>query len=92
MEQSQRTQKVNSDTKTNPHELKVGDLVYIKRERLPSQDYKLSQRFGGTYKILSFTSATNVELLDILDGYLYLLLFVGCSEIKLRKIIIISHV
>ena len=65
MTEAQRVQKMNYDVKTHPHQLKVGDLVCMKRERLPSHGYKLAQKFSGVYKILSFTSATNVELLDL---------------------------
>ena len=54
MERSQRTPKVGLDERCHLQKLKVGDLVGIKKENLLSPGDKTSQRYSGTYKILSF--------------------------------------
>jgi hypothetical protein len=65
MLKSQSDQKHQYNKKTAPHKLNVGDIVCKLQERHPSEGYKLTHKYAGTYQILQFTSETNVKLLDL---------------------------
>ena len=58
-------QRLRYDRHTKPHELKVGDRVFIGVHRVNGhEDMKLRQQFRGIYTIVSFLSPTNVILCD----------------------------
>ena len=62
---SKVTQKRNYDKSTKPSNLKVGDVVYVKRTVLGlNEDPKIRPRFTGPYVIQRLLSPTNAILVD----------------------------
>ena len=58
-------QKKQFDKHVRKHDLKVNDTVYIKiHKKKLNDDTKLKVSYKGPYKIISFPSYTNVELVD----------------------------
>ena len=62
---SKQKQKIQYDHNTRPHNIIVGDKVFIKIQCLKeNEDSKLRQQYKGVYTILSFLPPTNVVLTD----------------------------